>query len=115
MAVEKFFYNITALNASKVAVVSLVVCVSTGCQSINFKKVAYNALRHEDCLRNEHDDFCTRGYLEDFQEYDRLRTEYLANTRGDRESENIETVNPWAKPTQTTNETELTGESSTAL
>lgn len=53
------------------------ITVLTGCQSLNFKEMAYSALRHNDCQRNEIEVFCTRSYQREYYEYERTRDELL--------------------------------------
>lgn len=57
----------------------LLVCVlSTGCQSLDYRQMAYSALRLEDCQRNEVTIYCSHSdFNHEYSEYERLRTEFL--------------------------------------
>lgn len=76
-----------ALGTTLIAIASV---ASTGCYSIDYREVAYSVLRHEDCRRNEIDTFCTRSYATDYQEYERIRSEFLKDSKVSSETEN-----PW--------------------
>ena len=50
----------------------------TGCQAFDYKQAAYSALRHDDCLRNEVNTYCSRAHFQnEYNEYERLRNEFL--------------------------------------
>lgn len=48
-----------------------------GCQHVNVAQLTYEALRAEDCRRNQLEDFCGRTYAFDYHEYRRLRQDFL--------------------------------------
>ena len=51
-----------------------------GCAAqIDFKRVAYEALRREDCRRNQLDEFCERTFANEYAEYERLRRHFVQN------------------------------------
>ncbi len=49
----------------------------SACTTADAKRITYEMLSQEDCLRNELDDFCARGYTHEYQEYERVRLDYL--------------------------------------
>ena len=53
--------------------------VLSGCESIDFNRVAYDFLRQEDCRRNDVDvyEFCSRTFVFEYDEYEQLRQEYI--------------------------------------
>ena len=51
--------------------------LTEGCSYINYRQVAYEVLRQEDCRRNKLEDFCTRTYAKEYLEYEQLRQEFL--------------------------------------
>ncbi len=55
----------------------------TSCSSYHVKRLAYQALRAEDCRINNLEDFCQRTYALEFSEYERLRREYLRDQQND--------------------------------
>lgn len=48
-----------------------------GCNTMPFKRAAYQALRQNDCHANELDGYCDRTYAIEFHEYDRLRRDFI--------------------------------------
>jgi len=62
----------------------------SGCNTINYKKAAYSALRHNDCQRNEIEVFCTRSYHREYYEYERTLNELL------KEDENVTGTSQWS-------------------
>ncbi len=87
-----------ALNVSSAFVLVGVTVVSTGCQSFDLRQLAYSALRHEDCRRNNIDSFCRRSYLVEYQEYERVRSEFLTDSSEDEQSATFEIKKPWRNP-----------------
>lgn len=57
----------------------LLVTLSQSCTQINVKKITYQALRKHDCRVNEPNAFCNRNYSVDFQEYERMRQNFLSD------------------------------------
>jgi len=52
--------------------------LSIGCQSLDYRQMAYSALRHDDCLRNEVTIYCSRSdFQHEYNQYERLRKEFL--------------------------------------
>lgn len=51
----------------------------SACSTVDLKRMTYEMLAQEDCLRNQLDDFCARSYSHDYQEYERVRLDYLRN------------------------------------
>lgn len=49
----------------------------SGCQHVNVAQLTYEALRAEDCRRNQLEDFCARTYAFDYYEYRRMRQDFL--------------------------------------
>jgi len=51
----------------------------TGCSTVdfNYKRFAYDLLRQDDCRRNDIDPFCARTFVFEFDDYERLRKEYI--------------------------------------
>jgi len=49
----------------------------SGCQHVNVAQITYEALRAEDCRRNQLDTFCGRTYAFDYYEYLRMRRDFL--------------------------------------
>ena len=43
---------------------------------IDFKRMAYETLRREDCRLNQLEDFCQRTFANDYAEYERLRRDF---------------------------------------
>ncbi len=51
--------------------------ISAACSPYHARRLAYQALRAEDCRINNLEEFCQRTYALEFSEYERLRREYL--------------------------------------
>jgi len=71
--------HITRLRIPALAITATVVL--SGCQNFNYKEMAYSALRHNDCQRNEVEVFCTRYYRQEYFEYERTRDELLKKNK----------------------------------
>jgi len=70
------------LSYSKIALLAFTASVMlSGCNTIDYKKAAYSALRHNDCQRNEIEVFCTRSYHREYHEYERTRDELLKESQ----------------------------------
>ena len=61
--------------------------VLTGCAHVDVTRIAYEALRKEDCRINELEDFCTRTFAHEYKEYTRQRKDFI---RGEKAEENDE-------------------------
>ena len=50
-----------------------------GCANVdfNYKRFTYDLLRQDDCRRNDIDPFCARTFVFEYDEYERLRQEYI--------------------------------------
>lgn len=58
----------------------LLLCIGTmvtGCASLNYKRLAYDFLRQEDCRQNDPYEFCSRTFVFEYDEYELLRREFL--------------------------------------
>ena len=53
--------------------------LSSGC-TVDLKRVAYQAIRQGDCRLNEPDNACQANYTSEYQEYARLREDFLRET-----------------------------------
>ncbi len=51
--------------------------MTSGCISLDYKRLAYDFLRQEDCRRNDLDEFCSRTFVFEYDEYELLRREFL--------------------------------------
>ena len=75
----------TKMTLPKFAVrfgVVLASVLATGCQSLDYRQIAYGTLRHEDCRRNEVNVYCSRSYFhQEYNEYERLRREFLGRSK----------------------------------
>ena len=58
------------------------VSLLSGCQHVDVAQITYEALRAEDCRRNQLDDFCSRTYAFEYHEYRRLRQDFLHTQQG---------------------------------
>ncbi len=47
------------------------------CAHVDYRQMTYKALRQQDCLLNELQDFCARNFLSEYKEYERVRNQYL--------------------------------------
>lgn len=54
-----------------------------GCSPFDVKRFTYETLRQEDCRRNDLEVFCSRGFANEYHEYERTRREFMR-----REAEN---------------------------
>ena len=61
----------------------------SACQAKSVAQLTYEALRAEDCRRNELEDFCSRNYSFEYQEYRRVRQDFM------NEPENLHLQNPF--------------------
>ena len=52
-------------------------CIVTGCTHVNVKRMTYEVLRQHDCRQNQLEDFCGRGFSHEYNEYERLRQEFI--------------------------------------
>ena len=53
------------------------VSLLSGCQHVDVAQMTYEALRADDCRRNQLEDFCARTYAFEYHEYRRLRQDFL--------------------------------------
>lgn len=51
--------------------------VMSGCVSVDYKRLAYDFLRQEDCRRNDLGEFCSRTFVFEYDEYEVIRREFL--------------------------------------
>ena len=51
--------------------------LASSCASINYKRLTYDFLRQEDCRRNDINEFCSRTFVFEYDQYEQLRQEYL--------------------------------------
>ena len=72
----------SALPLARIAAVCLIPMLGA-CGALDLKQLTYEMLAQEDCLRNELDEFCHRGYAHEYQEYERARQEYLRDLADD--------------------------------
>lgn len=49
----------------------------SACTTTDLKRMTYEMLAQQDCVRNQLDDFCSRGYTHEYEEYERVRLDYL--------------------------------------
>jgi len=55
--------------------------VSAGCAPrVDLKRMAYEALRREDCRLNRIDEFCQRNFAREYVEYERLRQRFMRDS-----------------------------------
>jgi len=48
-----------------------------GCSQAYLTRMTYEVLRQQDCRHNELETFCSRGFAFEYQEYERLRQDYI--------------------------------------
>lgn len=72
MLLKLFFVLMVCLITS-----SLQSCAQVPVAQVDVKKMTYKALRQHDCRINEPNQFCERGFSNEYDEYERLRQEYL--------------------------------------
>ncbi len=48
-----------------------------GCSSFDLKRFTYETLRQEDCRRNDLEVFCSRGFANEYHDYERTRREFM--------------------------------------
>lgn len=53
-----------------------------GCANVdfNYKRFTYDLLRQDDCRRNDIDPFCARTFVFEYDEYERLRQEFILHS-----------------------------------
>ncbi len=51
------------------------------CAQVDVKQMTYKALRQQDCRMNEPNAFCERGFTAEYQEYERIRQEFIRDTQ----------------------------------
>jgi len=52
--------------------------LSTGCSSLDYKRMVYDALRQHDCRVNDPaGEFCSRTFALDYYDYKALRSDYM--------------------------------------
>lgn len=56
-------------------------CAQIGGTGVDVKKMTYKALRQHDCRINEPNEFCSRGYSNEYAQYERLRAQYLSDNK----------------------------------
>lgn len=61
--------------------------VLTGCAHIDVTRIAYEALRKEDCRINELEDFCTRTFAHEYKEYTRQRKDFIRGEEAEEKDE----------------------------
>lgn len=74
--------NVQKEHLARLILLSMLITLliaSSGCSSMNYRRIAYETLRQVDCKVNELDDFCERTFANDFHEYERLREDHLNN------------------------------------
>ena len=72
-------FNPGAIRTALVAGTVLLALLSSGC-TVDLKRVAYQAIRQGDCRLNEPDNACQANYTSEYQEYARLREDFLRET-----------------------------------
>lgn len=53
---------------------------SVGCVGVDLKQATYQALRQRDCRLNDLNDICQQNYANEYQEYARLREDFMRDT-----------------------------------
>jgi len=51
------------------------------CAQVDVKRMTYKALRQHDCRMNEPNAFCDRSFMDEYQEYEQLRQEFLRTSQ----------------------------------
>jgi len=74
MLLKLFFVLMICLIAS-----SIQSCASVDVAKVDVKKMTYKALRQHDCRVNELNAFCERGFSNEYEEYERMREQFLRN------------------------------------
>lgn len=78
MLLKLFFVLMACLIAS-----ALQSCSSVPVGQVDVKKMTYKVLRQHDCRVNEPQAFCERGFSNEFEAYERMRQQFLANGQDD--------------------------------
>lgn len=60
-----------------VAGIAALTALSSGCSSFDLRQAAYQAIRQGDCRLNEPASACQANYQSEYQEYNRLREDFL--------------------------------------
>jgi len=76
MLLKLFFVFMAFLIAS-----ALQGCAQLDGGIIDVKRMTYKALRQHDCRINEPNEFCGRGFSNEFEQYERLREQFLRDTQ----------------------------------
>lgn len=69
--------------ALKTGIVGLGGLIGSGCSVVDYKRVTYDLLRQQDCRENNLQEFCSQTYLFEYDEYERLRQDYLRSQSSD--------------------------------
>ena len=66
------------------ALLVLSAVLGTGCSTLDYKRMVYDALRQHDCRTNDPaGEFCSRTFALDYYDYKALRSDYLTALAGD--------------------------------
>ena len=76
MLLKLFFVFMALLIAS-----SLQSCAQVDVAQVDVKRITYKALRQHDCRINEPNAFCERGFSNEYDQYERMRQQYLHDTK----------------------------------
>jgi len=81
------------------AISTLQSCAQVDVKNVDVKKMTYKALRQHDCRINEVNSFCERGFAHEYNEYERIRQDFLNDEQ---------TTDYRTSPQQTQNTTRVT-------
>lgn len=83
------FYKLYALSMACLVAMSAQSCAQVDVANVDMKKMTYKALRQHDCRMNEPNAFCERGFSSEFEEYERLRENFLREDQTSSEQASI--------------------------
>lgn len=82
----------SARRAARALPIVLLPLVQSCAPTLDLKRLTYETLRREDCRVNQLEEFCQRTFANDYAEYERLRREFMRETRERRERGRTDTA-----------------------
>lgn len=80
---SRAFFKLLILSMVCIAAITTQGCAQVDVANVDMKKMTYKALRQQDCRMNEPNAFCERGFSNEFEEYERLREDFLREGQTD--------------------------------
>lgn len=79
MLLKLFIVFLVCLMASTIQSCAHVNVAKASVAQVDMKRMTYKALRQHDCRVNEPNEFCARGFSNEYVQYERLRQQYLTD------------------------------------